>query len=310
MQTQPFDCTRRVREPRASGVLKRSILSESFRRLLFVSILILPSFAHRADSQSQKWPEYSSLDSTFSARDSIIGSLHREIRRDSNNLDAWIRLFDMYKQLGEVEKELQLATAMAAANPYVPRAFHTLGDAQLDNGMMPEAVVSLRRALALEPRYVRALTTLAEAYDLLFMRDTALHYLDSAIHCNPRNAQAHFQKAELLTRMGRRVEAIDSYRSWANLQPHAAEPWIKLGEAQSIIGDYSDAIETLNYALSLNPDSPEALFQLAVAKQGTGQTVEAKEAFKDFFFRFPRHTRAQEAEELARALGWRPGGDN
>lgn len=312
MQNTTFSCARFISG--AWGARSRFHLlhfSKSFV-ILFSYFYSLCGFllllgAAFVPARGQQWPEYSKLDSSYIALDSTIAGLHNELRADSTKLDSFRKLLDIYKQRNEFEKELQVATAMAAANPYAPRAFYALGDAQLDNGMMPEALTSLHRALALEPRYVRALTMVAEAYDILYQPDTALVYLDSAISCNPRSVQAYFQKAELLSRMGRRVEAIESYRAWANLQPHIAEPWAKLGEAQSFVGDYEEAIVTLNYALSLNPDWPEALFQLAVAKQGIGQTVEAREAFRDFFFRFPKHARAPEAEELARALGWKPG---
>lgn len=300
MQDQLLECAKPSLSFGMAGGAHRLLF-----RLLCCSLLSIA--AGFTAARGQAWPEYSKLDSAYAAADSTVAALHAELRNDSTRLDSFRKLLDIYKQRGEFEKELTTATAMVSANPYAPRAYYALGDAQLDNGMMPEALTSLHKALALEPRYVRALTMLAEAYDLLYQRDTALVYLDSAIGCNPRSVQAYFQKAELLTRMGRRVEAIESYRSWANLQPHIAEPWVKLGEALSIVGEYEDAITTLNYALSLNPDWPEAQFQLAVAKQGIGKTAEARDAFRDFFFRFPTHARAAEAEELARALGWKPG---
>lgn len=306
MQNHMVSCAQFISRAWWARETHRFTVSTHMVKFFFCSLLLLGSASVAVRAQGQ-WPEYSKLDSTYATVDSTVAGLHNEIRNDSTKLDSFRKLLDIYKQQGEFEKELVVATAMAQANPYAPRAYYALGDAQLDNGMMEEALASLHKALSLEPRYVRALTMLAEAYDLLRLQDTALVYLDSAIHCNSRSVQAYFQKAELLTRMGRRVEAIESYRSWANLQPHIAEPWVKLGEAQSIIGEYEDAIITLNYALSLSPDWPEALFQLAVAKQGTGKTVEARNAFRDFFFRFPQHARAQEAEELARALGWKPG---
>lgn len=310
MQNQTFRCTAiffpfcSSRSKKEASILRAS--PTAFILVLF--LLLLPSISGQA--QTKQWPEYSALDSSYAAQDSTVLALHDAIRTDSSRIDTWRELLDIMKRRGEFEKELELAVSMAHANPTAPRAFYALGDARLDNGMVMEGIEALRSALALEPRYVRALTTIAEAYDMAFIHDTALVFLDSAVRCNPRNAQGHFQRAELLTRMGRRLEAIESYRAWANLQPFVAEPWIKLGQAQCIVGEYTDAITTLEYALSLKEDSPDALFQMAVAKQGIGETVEAMTAFRDFFFRFPKHERAMEAEERARALGWDPAGNN
>ncbi len=307
MQIQTFRCTAIFFLLRSTPYRKKVPV---LRATLFTLWLPLCLLAFQAmNAQTKQWPEYSTLDSSYTAEDSTVAALHYALNADSSLLDTWRSLLDIMKRRGEFEQELQLATLMAEANPTEPRALYALGDAQLDNGMVVEGIASLRKAITLEPRYVRALTTIAEAYDMAFIHDTALVFLDSAVRCNPRNAQAHFQRAELLIRMGRRLEAIESYRAWANLQPFAAEPWVKLGEAQCVVGDYTAAISTLEYALSLKEDSPNALFQMAVAKQGIGETVEAMTAFRDFFYRFPKHERAMEAEERARALGWNPAGN-
>ena len=307
MQTQTFRCTaKKFQLSNASDNRRLGVCCTTLCTLW----LLLSLFAFQTGkAQTTQWPEYSTLDSSYTAEDSTIVKLHQALQADSSLLDTWRSLLDIMKRRGEFERELELSVLMAAANPTEARALYAMGDAQLDNGMVVEGIASLRKAIALEPRYVRALTTIAEAYDMAFIHDTALVFLDSAVRCNPRNAQGHFQRAELLIRMGRRIEAIESYRAWANLQPFVAEPWVKLGEAQCIVGDYTDAISTLEYALSLKEDSPSALFQMAVAKQGIGETVEAMTAFRDFFFRFPKHERAMEAEERARALGWNPAGN-
>lgn len=257
----------------------------------------------------QEWPAYNKLDSSYTANDRAWDSLQQTIALDSNNLDAWLHLIELTKKRGDFENELRFSTLAARRTPDSARAQFALADARLNNGLVEEAIAPLRTALKIDPHYVRALTVLAEAYDMVYQHDSALLYLDSAINCNPRNAQAHFQKAELLYRIGRRVESIDHYQAWAELQPFTAEPWIKLGEAQCLVGDYENALESLSYAMSLNSDSPDALFLIATAKQGLGNTDEAREAFRDFFFRFPTHKKALEAEELARALGWKPGGE-
>ncbi len=271
-------------------------------------LLLIGGFFTKLPAQ-QQWPTYDKLDSSYTAQDMAWDSLHRETRIDSANLDAWLHLIEICKKRGDFDNELLFASMAARHVPGYPQSQFALADARLNNGLVEEALPPLQSAIRIEPCYVRALTVLAEAYDMLYQHDTALLYLDSAITCNPRNAQAHFQRAELLYRIGRRVESIESYRAWAELQPFTAEPWIKLGEAQCLVGDYDDALESLNYALTLNADSPDALFLVATAVQGTGRIDQAREAFRDFFFRFPTHKKALEAEELARALGWKPGGE-
>jgi tetratricopeptide (TPR) repeat protein len=191
--------------------------------------------------------------------------------------------------------------------PAMPVSHYSLGDAFLDNSLVDEAIVALRFAIALQPKYVRALTTLSEAYQMIYLHDSALYFLDSALVCNPSNAQAHFQRAELLNDMGRRVDAIASYKEWAMLQPFNSAPWVKLGQAQIVVGDYIDALETLGYALSLKDEiDPLVHFLIAQANEGLGRVHEARNGYADFFLRFPTHKKAMEAEERARTLGWSP----
>ncbi|MCE2504419.1 MAG: tetratricopeptide repeat protein [Chlorobi bacterium] len=280
-----------------------------FQRLLvtlLLIVLVIGFFSTQA-LRGQEWSEYQQLDSIYTVDDRAWDSLRYAVDKDSANLQAWLELIHLCKKRSDFDNELLFATLAVRHTPDSARALYSLADACLNNGLVEDALVPLRTALTIEPRYVKALTVLAEAYDMLYQHDSAVMYLDSAIICNPRNVQAHFQKAELLYRIGQRVESIESYREWAVLQPYKAEPWIKLGEVQCLIGDYEDALESLNYAFSLAPDVPEVLFLVATAKQGLGKRDEARDAFRDFFFRFPTHKRALEAEELARALGWKPG---
>jgi tetratricopeptide (TPR) repeat protein len=275
--------------------------------LMAVAVMVVLGALSNLHAQPVEWSDIESVDSTFSARDSAIDALHKRIATDSSDRDAWFDLIGRMKDAGRFGDELQYALLMRRNCPDSAHTLFVLADAQLDNGYVYEAIDVLGQALALHPQYVRALTMMAESYDLISVADTALIFLDSAIACNPRFVQAHFQRAELLNKIGRPIDAIESYRTWANLQPFVAEPWIKLGSMLCHVNRYDEAVETLNYALELKPDSPKALFQLAMAKQGLGLHTEAREAFKDIFFRFPSDEIAQKAEARARALGWKPG---
>ena len=257
---------------------------------------------------AQQWPEYRSLDSIYSVRDSLELSLAPILQSDSaGRIESWMAYIKLQKEQAEFERELLVAQAMVERFPTDPLSHFSLGDACLDNSLVDEAIVALRFAIELQPKYVRALTTLSEAYQMIYLHDSALYFLDSALICNPSNEQAHFQRAELLNDMGRRIDAIASYREWAMLQPFNSAPWVKLGQAQIVVGDYNEALESLGYALSLDDEiDPLVHFLIAEANEGLGRHHEARKGYADFFLRFPTHKKAMEAEERARILGWSP----
>lgn len=283
------------------------ILKRLRRQSLRLSALLLLPVAV-ASAQQSEWPEYDSLSAKFSREDSIQQACDRALRFDSTDIDAWEGLCRLAKRQGKYEEAMNLALRAVELLPYSVRSHIILGDAYLDNGYVPEAVQTLRNGILLDTTSVRALTMLAEAYDLAEMSDSTLAYIDAALRLNPRNVQAHYQRADHLYRIGRRLEAIESYEAWATLQPFKAEPWVKLGEALTTVGLFEKAMEALTYAMSLDSASAEAAYYYAVSLHGAGRTREAREAFVNFLFTWPRHPLAADAEQMARALGWSPGG--
>lgn len=276
--------------------------------ILLTALLVIALNAPQAWSQTTRWPALDSLDDKFRELDSLQISLNNAIQSDSTDISSWEGLVGLAKRRALYEQEMELAKTAVQILPRSSRAHTLLADAFLDNGYLPEAIESLHTALAHDSLSVRALTMLSEAFDIVDMSDSVMLYIDSAISLNPRYVQAHYQRADHLYRQGRRLESIESYEAWANLQPFKPEPWIRLGETQATVGLYSEALETLAYALQLSPDTPDALYLYATSLHGVGRTEEAKKAFVEFFFKFPRNKRAADAEEMARALGWTPGG--
>lgn len=278
-----------------------------WRRVLWLLPLYLVPAAILTAQQTE-WPEYDSLKAKFSREDSIRQACDRVLQVDSSDISAWEGLCHLAKRQGRYEEAMNLALRAVELLPYSVRSHILLGDAYLDNGYVPEAVETLRTGILLDTTSVRVLTMLAEAYDLAEMSDSTLAYIDAALRLNPRNVQAHYQKADHLYRIGRRLEAIESYEAWATLQPFKAEPWVKLGEALTTVGLFDKAMEALTYAMSLDSASAEAAYYYAVSLHGSGRTREAREAFVNFLFSWPRHPLAADAEQMARALGWSPGG--
>jgi len=270
--------------------------------LLVILFLTHPASGQDGGSRHSR----TAADSLRMAQDSIVAAANQAIARDSALIDEYQKIIAVLKGRRHYDEELLLAEKMVAANPAVPLAYYSYGDAQLDNILPEQAITSFSKALLIQPTFVRARVTLAEAYMMLKLYDTALAHLDTAIMHNPRYAQAHVQRATLLTQLGREYEALENYRAASELLPDSFTQWLKFGRLLVRMNQYDEAISTLEYAITLNPESSDAHYLHAQALAGAGRNKEAIQAYNNFWMHFPRDHRALEAERIAREMAGQP----
>lgn len=270
--------------------------------ILILLLLALPAFGQNGGSRTYTPPS----DSARLVQDSIMRAAHRAIARDSTLIEEYQKILTVLKARRRYDEELMLAEQMVQANPSSAIAHFSFGDAQLDNVTPELAMVSLSRALLIQPTFVRARVALAEAYMMTKSYDTALSHLDTALLHNPRYAQAHIQRASLLTQLGREPEALENYRAASELLPDSFTHWLRLGRLLVKMAQYDEAIDALEYATVLNAESSDAYYFHAQALAGAGRKDEAIRAYNDFWMRFPRDHRALEAERIAREMTGQP----
>lgn len=270
--------------------------------LIILLLLALPASGQNGGSRTSA-PQ---PDSTRRVQDSVVEAAHRAIARDSTLIEEYQKILTVLKARRRYDEELLLGEQMMMANPSSALAYFSYGDAQLDNVTPELAMVSLSKALLIQPTFVRARVALAEAFMMTKSYDTALTHLDTALLHNPRYAQAHIQRASLLTQLGREPEALENYRAASELLPDSFTQWLRLGRLLVKMGQYDEAIDALEYATVLNTESSDAYYFHAEALAGAGRKDEAIRAYNDFWMRFPRDHRALEAERIAREMAGQP----
>jgi choline-sulfatase len=149
-----------------------------------------------------------------------------------------------------------------------------LGHTYLVTGRPAEALASMDRVIALEPRNVDAYTAAASSLDALGRKAEARDYLEKAIAVEPENKFLRTSLAMNLASTGDIVRAIEIYKALVADFPADHVLRQHLGVAYGVAGDYANAIASFKQAIALNP-TPTAYLNLAVASKRAGDAAEA-----------------------------------
>jgi tetratricopeptide (TPR) repeat protein len=154
-----------------------------------------------------------------------------------------------------------------------------LGHTYLVTGRPAEALASMDRTIALEPRNVDAYTAAASALDALGRKAKARDYLEKAIAVEPENKFLRTSLAMNLASTGDIGRAIDVYK--ALVADHPGDQVLRqhLGIAYGVAGDYANSIESFKQAIAISP-TPSAYLNLAVALKKAGDIPAAVEALR------------------------------
>ena len=210
---------------------------------------------------------------------------------------------------GRIHEALDLLVEAARRPNESPLLFMHLGIAQGMTGSALEAVESLQKAVALEPRFADAHYNLGLTLDNLkrheeatesFHKATALvprhapshegmgtallnlnrpeeaiEYLDRALEVNPDNATAHNQKGLALSAMNNHASAYECLKKAAELFPQSAEILMNLGRVSRTLYKNEEALNLYEYAVRLLPDSAKTHAALGAALEKNNRIDEA-----------------------------------
>jgi tetratricopeptide (TPR) repeat protein len=174
-----------------------------------------------------------------------------------------------------------------------------LGHTYLVTGRAAEALASMDRVIALEPRNVDAYTAAASALDALGRKAEARGYLEKAIAVEPENKFLRTSLAMNLASAGDVGQAIEVYKALVADYPGDQVLRQHLGVAYGVAGDYANSIESFKQAIAINP-TPTAYLNLAVALKKAGDVPAAVESLRLYLAdpkgESPASVKAAEAE--------------
>jgi tetratricopeptide (TPR) repeat protein len=161
----------------------------------------------------------------------------------------------------------------AEAIPHLEKAQEktALGIAQIETGLLPEAVANLQAALATRPNDPDILYYLGRASGLLSKQS-----IDTLLAGYPDSPRAHQAMGENYFVLRRMPEAEKEYRDALRLRPDLPEVHLELGEVYAGAFQWPKAEEEFRAQIKLQPGNAEATYRLGAALLEQGKVHEAR----------------------------------
>ena len=164
-----------------------------------------------------------------------------------------------------------------ALNPrYLPARLR-LAHLMRESGRLDEAVELFQEAAKIHPRSAAIQAALGAILESSGKLSLALESYRNAIRWAPQSAPYHFNLAKCLARTGNIPDAIETYQRSVELNPAFGPAQANLGTLLLRTGRMSEAIVTLSKALELIPKNAELHFQAAIALLALGRNADAEE---------------------------------
>lgn len=143
-----------------------------------------------------------------------------------------------------------------------------------------EAIVSLRKSIAIYPEYADAHTEAGKAFFLALNYDSAIVHLKRAIELSPYQSIAANNLGTIYLRTGRYQEAIDMYKKAIVIKGDFVQAYFNLGCCYVQLKQLDSAVDAFNKTLTLDPNYTDAYVQMGTAYFFDGQYDKAEPYFK------------------------------
>lgn len=199
--------------------------------------------------------------------------------------ERWVALGVAHYRVGELAEAGASFRAAAAADPICGSAYVNLGGLARREGRSAEAIVELRRALAIDANDVRAmnemaLTWLARAAEQDDAPLLAEVVCRQAVAIDPRFGPIHNTWGLVSLHRGYVVEALTHFERAFTVDPTLFEAWMNFGQITLSFRGYDDAGGAFRAALGLRANDYDALIGLGVALRGLAELDEAERTYE------------------------------
>jgi eukaryotic-like serine/threonine-protein kinase len=167
--------------------------------------------------------------------------------------EALLRQFLITRDPHAIARADESARRAVELNGELAPVHLTMGLVQLARGKHAEAIASLQRALAIEPRNGDALRELANAYSFAGRTDEAEATYRRAIELRQNSWAAYKDLGVFLNERGRLAEAVPYFERVVALTPDSYSGYSNLGGIYLRLGRVDDAERTLRKSIALRP---------------------------------------------------------
>ncbi|HET7317832.1 MAG TPA: tetratricopeptide repeat protein [Nitrospirota bacterium] len=204
--------------------------------------------------------------------------------------------YPMDKLTNEVKTRVEKANreylAFIMARPDQWTSHYNMGNYQLGDGKLKEAVSSYRRALRIEPRAVLAMVNSSIAYSRMGDNGNAEKSLRAALKAVPDNPEANFNMGLLAAEKNDAKGAERYLKAALKYDPQMAQAAYNLCILLSK-DRLEGAVRYCRKASELRPDDPKYAYTLAFFLHRKGETAEAVRTLKAITEKHPGYKDAE-----------------
>ena len=198
------------------------------------------------------------------------------------------------------EKAISNASEANSSDITIAQIYINLGGAYSDLGELELALQAFRRAVTLNPSSAIAHGNVGNTYALLEQCDDAIYELTQATKLNPTKVDIKANIAFTLFNCGSVAESVPHFEEALELTGALNFPplYTYLSRAYVEQGNFDEAVRRAQQGALLPPVTAEAFYYLAQAyeaRQASGDTARAREAYESALEIDPAYTQAQEA---------------
>lgn len=229
-------------------------------------------------------------------RDASAG-FRMALKLRADYLPATLNLAECFLSIGQLAESRELFEAISRKYPGNPEAYYGLGRAEVRQGKLEDAALTLEKAIELFPKYGGAQYSLAMVYQKLGQPGKASEHfavyqknvttyppevdpLRAAVQQLDQTPLSYLQRGLALEQAGNLAGAIEAHVKATQIDPTFEQPHINLIQLYARTGEYAKAEEQYHIAVRLNPHRPDCDYSYGVLMFGLGKYSEAEEAFR------------------------------
>ncbi len=228
----------------------------------------------------------------------MIDELRKTIAKDTNNLDARIKLGNYYlvgsrgrsDVIGEAER---LAKEILEKDPKNIEGHILMGSVLFHQNQKDKAFEELNHAVQLDPNRVESYLSLAKFHVANNALPKAEEIYRKAISVNANSPLAHSEYGKFLAQSNRPAEAEAELRKAVEVGPNDRMSRFVLASYYLVNRQYDKAEEQYKAMAALDPNKPESQVVLADFYAATNRVDEAVRVYQDILSKSPDYVQGR-----------------
>lgn len=189
-----------------------------------------------------------------------IGHYRTALEQDPGNVDALNLMSVIAVSASDPGGGLSFALSAAAAQPDWFGSYINIGNAAQQLGHLPEAIISFRRAIFLQPRSAEAFINLSNALCIAGHPSEAADMAVEAILLAPSHADAHNNFGNALLALNSPGEAVEAYQKALALDETNDRIWLNMANAQVALKNFIAAEDCYRHSIALCDDASKHVY--------------------------------------------------